>query len=301
MQITATEHFGIARKIVSNMTSESWETIPHACVTYDADVTGLFQVLSQINAGRTKEEKITVNTAMLRILVEGLKACPKMNGHIAFNRKLVRGEVKTLENIDISMPVVLKTGEMMTINMHGMESKTMSQMRDAIADSMRRANNSDMNEVMFEVSMDNTVQGLKKGKIMQTLYRLIGSKTGKHKVHTLHGEAKRKYYAIPTDQRLTKRDIEQGTITISNLGSIYRNWKGACTILEIIPPQLVAIGVGAAQQKPVCAPDGSIQSARILPLTVAFDHRALDMGDLVPFFDRLDQIFANAQVLKEWL
>lgn len=301
MQITATEHFGIARKIVSNMTSESWETIPHACVTYDADVTGLFQVLDRINAGRTKAEKITVNTAMLRILVEGLKACPKMNGHIDFNRKLVRGEVKTLENIDISMPVVLKTGEMMTINMHGMESKTMSQMRDAIADSMRRANNSDMNEVMFEVSMDNTVQGLKKGKIMQTLYRLIGSKTGKHKVHTLHGEAKRKYYAIPTDQRLTKRDIEQGTITISNLGSIYRNWKGACTILEIIPPQLVAIGVGAAQQKPVCAPDGSIHSARILPLTVAFDHRALDMGDLVPFFDRLDQIFANAQVLKEWL
>ena len=26
-------HFGIARKIVSNMTSESWETIPHAVVT----------------------------------------------------------------------------------------------------------------------------------------------------------------------------------------------------------------------------------------------------------------------------
>jgi pyruvate/2-oxoglutarate dehydrogenase complex dihydrolipoamide acyltransferase (E2) component len=33
------EHFGIARKIVSNMTSESWETIPHATMTYDADVT----------------------------------------------------------------------------------------------------------------------------------------------------------------------------------------------------------------------------------------------------------------------
>lgn len=301
MQITATEHFGIARKIVSNMTSESWETIPHACVTYDADVTDLFDVLSEINAGRSRAERITVNTAMLRILVEGLKACPKMNGHIAFNRKLVRRQVQTMENIDISMPVVLKSGEMMTINMHGMESKSMSQMRDAIADSMRRANNSDMNEVMFEVSMDNTVQGLKKGKILQTLYRLIGSKTGKYKVHTLHGQAKKAYYAIPTDQRLTKRDIEQGTITISNLGSIYRNWKGACTILEIIPPQLVAIGVGAAQQRPVCDPDGQIRSARILPLTVAFDHRALDMGDLVPFFDKLDQIFANTEILKGWL
>lgn len=301
MQVTNTEHFGIARKIVSNMTSESWETIPHACVTYDADVTTLFAALKEINNGKSAEEKITVNTAMLRIIVEGLKACPKMNGHIEFNRKLVRGTVKTLENIDISMPVVLKSGEMMTINMHSMESKSMSQMRDAIADSLKRANNSDMNEVMFEVSMDNTVQGLKKGKIMQTVYRLIGSKTGKYKVKTLSGDAKRKYYSIPKDKRLTKHDIEQGTITVSNLGSIYRNWHGECTILEIIPPQLVAIGIGAAQRKPVCTSDGEIASALVLPLTVAFDHRALDMGDLIPFFNRLDEIFRNDDKIKEWV
>lgn len=101
MKVINTEHFGIARKIVSNMTSESWETIPHACVTYDADVTKLFEVLKQINNDKTKSQKITVNTAMLKVIVEGLKACPKMNGHIEFNRKLVRGKVTTLENIDI--------------------------------------------------------------------------------------------------------------------------------------------------------------------------------------------------------
>lgn len=301
MKVTNTEHFGIARKIVSNMTSESWETIPHACVTYEADVTELFNVLSQINRGKEKAQKITVNTAMLKILTEGLKACPKMNGHIEFNRRLIRGNVKTLENIDISMPVILNTGEMMTINMHDMGTKSMSQMRDAIADSMRRANNSDMNEVMFEVSMDNTVQGLKKGKILQTVNRLIGSKTGKHKVKTLSGKAKKDYYSIPESDRLTKHDIEQGTITISNLGSVYRNWRGECTILEIIPPQLVAIGVGAAQRKPICTPTGELTSALILPLTVAFDHRALDMGDVVPFFQKLDEIFENAEIIKEWV
>lgn len=301
MKVINTEHFGIARKIVSNMTSESWETIPHACVTYDADVTKLFEVLKQINNDKTKSQKITVNTAMLKVIVEGLKACPKMNGHIEFNRKLVRGKVTTLENIDISMPVVLNSGEMMTINMHSMESKSMSQMRDAIADSMRRANNSDMNEVMFEVSMDNTIQGLKKGKIGQTIYRLIGSKTGKHKVKTLSGKAKKDYYSVPKNMRLTKHDIEQGTVTVSNLGSIYRNWKGACTILEIIPPQLVAIGVGAAQNKPVCTPEGNVVPALILPLTVAFDHRALDMGDMVPFFNKLDEIFQNVDMIKEWV
>lgn len=299
MRVASTEHFGIARKIVSNMTAESWETIPHAVVTYEADVTKLFDVLKQINA--QAEQKITVNTAMLRILVEGIKACPKMNGHIEFNRKLVRGTVTTLENIDISMPVILENGKMMTINMHDFDSKSMTEMGDAISDSMRRAANSNMDEVMFEVSMDNTVQGLKKGKYGQAINRLIGSKTGKHKVKTLSGKEKKEYYSIPQDDRLTKRDIEQGTITISNLGSIYRDWKGQCTILEIIPPQLVAIGVGAAQKKPVCAPDGEIVSALIMPLTIAFDHRALDLGDMIPFFEKLDEIFKNIAMVKEWV
>lgn len=301
MRVAGTEHFGIARKIVSNMTSESWETVPHACVTYEADVTKLFDVLKKINAIRDKAQRITVNTAMLRILVEGIKARPKMNGHIEFNRKRVTGTVTTLENIDISMPVILDSGKMMTINMHDMDSKSMTEMGDAIADSMRRAGNSNMDEVMYEVSMDNTVQGLKKGKVGQAINRLIGSKTGKHKVKTLSGKAKKEYYAIPQEDRLTKHDIEQGTITISNLGSIYRGWKGECTILEIIPPQLVAIGVGAAQRKPVCSADGEIVSALIMPLTIAFDHRALDLGDMIPFFEKLDEIFKNIAVIESWV
>ncbi len=49
MRVANTEHFGIARKIVSNMTAESWETIPHAVVTYEADVSKLFDMLKEIN------------------------------------------------------------------------------------------------------------------------------------------------------------------------------------------------------------------------------------------------------------
>lgn len=299
--ITKNEHFGIARKIVSNMTAESWETIPHAVVTYEPEVTEFLNVMKEINEGATKETKLTLNTIVLRIIVEGLKACPVLNSHIEFNRKLVRGNVKTFEEIDISMPMLLKTGEMMTINMHNMHNKTMSQMRDAIADSTRRANNSDMNEVMFEVSLDNTLQGLKKGKIAQTINRLIGSKTGKHKVKTLTGKAKKEYYSIPESDRLTKHDIEQGTITVSNLGSVCRNWSGVCTLLEIIPPQVCAIAIGATQLVPIAESDGIIRTGYRLPFTIAFDHRALDMGDVTPFINKLNEIFANPQMIKEWI
>lgn len=300
---TKKTHFGIARKIVSNMTSESWEQIPHAVVTYEPECSKFLEAVKSINEERiiNNQEKLTINTVMLRVIVEGLKACPIMNSHIEFNRKLVRGKVTQFEEINISMPMVLNTGEMMTLNMHNMHEKTISQMQDSIKDNQRRANNSDMNEVMFEVSLDNTLNGLKQGKISQTLNRLIGSKTGKHKVKTLSGEAKKKYYAISTNDRLTKHDIEQGTITVSNLGSIYRDWNGACTLLEIIPPQVCAIAIGAIQKIAVVDDNGYVVAGSKMPLTIAFDHRALDMGDVVPFMKKLDEIFANPQILKEWI
>lgn len=305
MALVKEEHFGIARKIVSNMTSESWETIPHATVTYEPDVTELFKVCKKLNEGCTdKSKKITINTVMLKIICEGLKAAPKMNTHLVFNRKLVRGCLKYFDNIDISMPMVLPSGEMMTINMHDMGTKTLSQMTYAINDSIRRAKNSDMNEVMFEVSMDNTLQGLKQGKILQAIRRLYGSKTGKHKVKTLSGQAKKEYYSIPTTERLTKHDIEQGTTTISNLGSIYREHKGLCALLEIIPPQTTAFAVNAAQKRPIVVTDengnDTVESRLIMPITIAIDHRALDYGDIVPFMRRLDEIFANPEVILSW-
>lgn len=295
------EHFAIARKIVSNMTSESWETIPHAVVTYDADVTQFLNILKEINDNLPPQKKLSINTAMMRVIVEGIKACPVINSHIRFNRKLVRGEVKTFKEIDISMPMILNTGEMMTINVHNMHDKSMSQMRDEVADCVRRANNSDMNEVMFEVSMDNTLQGLRHGKIVQTVNRLIGSKTGKHKVKTLHGKAKKEYYSIPQEDRLTKHDIEQGTITISNLGSACRNWNGVCTLLEIIPPQVCAIAIGAKKLVPIAKAQGVVDTGYVIPLTIAFDHRAIDMGDITPFIEKLNEIFTSPEIIKEWV
>ncbi len=305
MALVKEENFGIARKIVSNMTSESWEEIPHATMSYFADVTELFEECKKLNVGCTdKSKKITINTVMLKILCEAFKAAPKMNTHLIFNRKLVRGCLKYFDHIDISMPMVLPSGEMMTINMHNMENKTLTEMTEAINDSIRRAKNSDMNEVMYEVSLDNTLTGLKRGEVLQAIRRLYGSKTGKHKVKTLSGKAKKEYYSIPATERLTKHDIEQGTTTISNLGSIYREQKGECMLLEIIPPQTTAIAINAAQKRPVVVTDENgndkIEPRLVMPLTIAIDHRALDYGDVVPFMRRLDEIFADPSIIQSW-
>ena len=302
MKHTKSTHFGIARKIVSNMTAESWEQIPHAGLIYEPEVSAFLAECKKLNEGCTdKSKKITINTVMINVICEGLKEAPKMNAHLEFNRKLVRGCLHEFENVDVSMPMLLPNGEMMTINMHDMGNKTLTEMTEAINDSARRAKNTDLNEVMFEVSLDNTLQGLKKGKLLQAIRRLYGSKTGKHKVKTLSGQAKKDYYSIPATERLTKHDIEQGTITISNLGSVCRDWNGLCTILEIIPPQVCAIALGATQLVPIAEEDGTVRTGYKLPITIAFDHRALDMCDVVPFMNRLNEIFANPEIIKEWI
>lgn len=301
---TGTTHFGIQRKIVANMTAESWETIPHVTYNYEPDVTEFMIEHKRLNENCAPENKITLNTLMLKIIVEGLKADPAMNAHINFDRKLVRGEIHTFEDINISMPMVLPTGEMMTINLHNFESKTLDQMVDYIADVNRRIKNTDLNEVMFDVSLDNTLTALKQGKIKQTIYRLIGSKTGKHKVKTLSGKAKKAYEAIPETDRLTKHDIEQGTITVSNIGSTYRQQRGETCLLEIVPPQVCAIALGAVQDKPVVivneAGEKEIAIRQVMPLCIAFDHRALDFGEIVPFIKRLDEIFEEPEIIHTW-
>ena len=108
MKITRTEHFDIQRKIVANMTTESWEQIPHVAYVYEADVTDLMTEFKKLRS--TSKTKITLNTVLMKAIIEGLKAAPVMNSHLSYNRKLVRGELKTFEDINISIPEQVSAG-----------------------------------------------------------------------------------------------------------------------------------------------------------------------------------------------
>ncbi len=305
MSVTKSIHFDIQRKIVSNMTSESWETIPHSSFIYDADVTDFMREVKALNADRRAEDRFTVNTVMLKVIVEGLKAAPVLNSTIEFNRRLVRGRLDYHDDINISMPMILPNGKMMTINMRNFESKTLTEMNAYMRDIVRRAQNTDLTEAMFEVSLNNTLQALKKGRIATVVNRLIGSKTGKHRVKTLTGKAKRDYYAIPESDRLTYRDIEQGTVTITNVGSVYRYQKGQVALLEIIPPQVSAFCIGGIQEragvKTTESGDKVFDARLILPICMAFDHRAVDFGEVAPFLQKCDEIFADPSVIHGWV
>lgn len=304
MKVTKTQHFGIQRKMVASVTSESWKNVPHAAFVYEPRVDKLFEEYKKLNENRGPEEKITFNTVMLRVVVEGIKAAPEMNAHIKFNDKCLVGRVDTFENINISMSTILPNGEMMTTNLRDFQDKTITQMSDYIKDLRERAAKSNLTEAMYRVSFNKTLETIKDGKVLQAGLRIFRAKTGKNRIRHLKGKAKRDYYRIPETERLGDKDLEQGTITVSNVGSLYLKQRGTVSLLEIIPPQVSVIGLGAVQERPVVdIVDGNKQIVigKILPMCIAFDHRALDMGDVIPFIKKLDEIFENPEIIDNWI
>ena len=79
---------------------------------------------------------------------------------------------------------------------------------------------------------------------------------------------------IPLDE------LRGATITLSNFGVF---GVGRFAELMIVPPQVAIIGAGRirAQAVPV---DGEIEIHRVLPISVTFDHRVVNGGEVAAFF-----------------
>ncbi|MBR3439528.1 MAG: 2-oxo acid dehydrogenase subunit E2 [Clostridia bacterium] len=304
MKPTKTTWFGIQRKIIAHMTTESWQTVPHIGYSYEPEVSKFMAMTKQLNASGKFSQKITVNTFMLKAITEGLKAAPELNANIHFDAKRVKGYITEYEDIHASMTWVLPNDEMMTINLHDIGSKSLSELNDYIADVARKINNTNLDEVMYSISFDDTMRELKKGHIVKVIRRLTGAKLGKHKVVTLKGKAKKDYYAIPETDRLTKDDLRQGTVCISNIGSTTRGIHGRCTMLALIPPEVFVLCMSSVQKTTVVVTDENgedkVVPGLVMPMEMVFDHRAVDFGKLVPFINRLEQIFTNPEEMLEW-
>lgn len=298
--------FGIQRKIVANMTSESWRSIPHVSYIYEPDVTDFIKKYKAFDEELKKEGKhVTLNTVMIKAITEALKAAPQLNAHIDFNQRLVRGEVTTYDHIDISMPWILPDNKMMTINMKDMGNRSLGNMTEYMAETEKKIANTNLDEAMYQVSMHDTLEKLSHGKLLQVILRLVGSKTHKkHRVSHLTGKEKKAYDTIPDTEKLTVSDLKQGTITISNIGAITRGHNGNMALLMIIPPQVCAIGIGALQKKPLVITnekgEDEVAVRSVIPLCICFDHRVLDFGEVKPFLDAFQEIIDHPDALLHY-
>lgn len=304
MGIKSITRFGIQRKIVANMTTESWQNIPHVSYQYEPDVTKFVEEFKKFTAEHQGEggAKITFNAVLLKAIAEAIEADPEINAHMHFEKGLVRGKVTIFDNIDISVPWILPDGNMMTITMKDMGNKTLKEIAEYQADINRRLEKTNLTEALYSVSFNDTVEKLKKGHFIKALKRLYGANTNKnHRIPLLKGEEKKAYEAIPETERITYKDLIQGTITVSNVGADTRGLSGEVAMLMVIPPQVCVIGIGTLQRKPVVVKDENgaekVEIRTILPLNICFDHRALDFGEVRPFLSKMEEIFQNPELI----
>ncbi len=87
-------------------------------------------------------------------------------------------------------------------------------------------------------------------------------------------------------------DLRGGTFTITNVGPL----GGTALIPAINYPEVAILGMGKVQEKPVVR-DGEIVVRKMLPLTLAFDHRVADGADAARFVSELVRHLSDPNLL----
>ena len=298
------ERFDMQRRVVSHMTSKSWTNVPHVSYLYEPDITDFYQeFLTLSNKKARMGQKLSFNTVMIRVIVEGLKAAPALNAIISYHHKKGEGTLKKSKSINICLPWLLADGRMITPVIPGVDEKTLDAISESVSELGKRIKNTNVDELLYQAAFSDTIDELKKFHF-GVFKRILASQISFHRVKGLSGKEKKEYYKIPEANRLSEQNLLSGTVTISNIGSLYKGQKGYFGLLEIIPPQVFAIGLGAIQEKPgvYIESDGTkkIGIRKTLPMCLVFDHRAVDFNSLVPFLETLDQVFLKSDVIHNW-
>lgn len=292
--------FDMKRKVIASMTSEGWKR-PHVSYVYEADVTEFLKIYNDYY----KNNKITFNTMLLKVIIEGIKKAPKMNSIIEYNSFFISGKIITKKEININMPVLLKNGEMVTVNLRDFQNKSLKEMTNYIKDINEKVQNSNIDYYLLKVGLNDTLKELKRGRIIKAIGRGIGCKFGRGKVRKFTKEEKAKIKEIDDKKSLSINDLNKGTITISNIGAAIKDTNGVFALLDLVPPQCCAIGIGTINDKPLVYFNeekgaNEIGIRKTLSFTIAFDHRALDFGLIAPFINELDSIFRNPERIRMW-
>ena len=271
----------IRQKVIAGATVRGWAA-PHSAYVYEADIGNVIACLHKLQTG-ADSPRITLNTALLYVIVSAIQSCPGVNAHIHYNKWLASGHVHIFDTIDINMPVILPSGKMFTVKLPDFGNKTLSEMQSHINQLMEKMKETDMDEPILQTGLQDTFRLLKSGDIIHPLGRLLGLIIGRDRLGKNSGNKRKLYKTLPVHKRINPADIDMGTITISNMGAAVKNTKGFPVLINIISPQVCAIAIGPVQEEAIT-------------FCIVFDHRALDFGDIVPLIRKMDAICAAPEL-----
>jgi len=279
------------RRVVAHKTQEAWDEVPHAGLGVDLDVTAVQSLVQRLkSSGGRVAARVTLNSVMLKILAEGLKASPEMNAHVEYDRRTGVGGVVTFDAIHIAVPLRTAQGRTITPVLQDVGTKSLAELCAAMEDVKRRAENTDVELLLRETALRDTWERLRKGQL-GVLRRLYPNLVGKARLGRISRAARERYRLVSEDDRITPENLTSATVLVSNVGSALPEVDLKILFMEIIPPQTTAIGLGSVVKRPAVRSndegDDIVAVRSILPVTIFIDHRVMDLEHVVGFIKRV--------------
>ncbi len=294
--------FDIQRRVVANRTSEAWKA-PHGSLGVELDVTDLMALVRRLRSMPEYEGvRVTFNSVLLKIIAEGLLKAPEMNAHIEYNPATAVGKLTCADRVNIALPLRIGQGHTITPVLEDAGSMSLRELCIAMEDLKRRARNTNVALLLREAGVRDTRRRALRGDL-SVLRRVLPNFFGKARLPRVSREEWRQYRSIPESDRITPENLVSATTLVSNIGSVLPNTPLYVHLLEVIPPQTTAFGVGPVQRKPVVAVNDRGEEELVirsmLSLTICVDHRAMDLEHMLDFINRANELCASPEKLLD--
>lgn len=293
------EYFNLKSRVSGYILTKAQQNSPTCGYNYEADITKFWEEFQKLKENCGYE--LSFNTLMMRVLVEGLKVAPKLNSHIEFNVTSSCGTLIMKKHIDVAMPVLLESGETFPIKVRSAEEKTLKELAEQIDELLGKLPNTNINRVLFDVITQRVVGLILKGNVKATFAQVFTGYVGKHKVAKIKGI----FNHAPRDgSSLLMKDLNEGTVCMTNWGVLYDGLNGNVTYTPLLYPQVFLFAMGVVKDTDYAfrneKGEVDIATKKTLPITLMFDHRIGAFNDVMPFIKKLDEIFQNPEIIKEW-
>ena len=93
--------------------------------------------------------------------------------------------------------------------------------------------------------------------------------------------------------KLSAEDMRNGSITISNIGSVGGGWFTPV----INYPEVAILGVGTISQQPIVNAEGELAIGRVMKLSLSFDHRIVDGATAQQAMNNIKRLLADPELL----
>ena len=300
------EYMTIRDRLTSNVLVNSQRDIPGTSCNYDMDVTGLWEEFQKLKSDCGYP--LTFNTLMIKILVEGLKAAPRLNAHYEYNHRATSGRIIIKKHIDVSMAVCLENGETFLVKLPCLEDKSLKQTALQTEETKRKLKNTNLKRVMFKVGGQRMLGLASKGRLISTFSQFRSAYFGKGKIAKLSKLFKKKYRTTNTSSKpydgLHVDDFTEGTVCYTNWGTLYEELDVNITYIPPMYPSVFLFATGRVKdvEKVFRNDKGEIDLAtkKVLPVALIFDHKIGGANDIIPFIKKLDEICANPEIIHTW-